>query len=116
MTTKMDIGKFDGMEFSLWKLKMKALLIKDNCLEFISTRPQEFTDDEKLKKIDELPISNLHLSLLDDILLGVKEKKSAKEIWDHLTKLYEVKSLHNKLFLKRKLYTLRMFSTLNVGT
>jgi hypothetical protein len=30
----------------------------------------------------------------------VAEKKIAKEIWDTLTKLYESKSLHNKIFLK----------------
>lgn len=38
----------------------------------------------------------------------------AKEIWDHLTKLYEAKSLHNKIFLKRKLYTLRMSESTSV--
>ena len=110
----MDIGKFDGTKFSLWKLKMKTLLIKDNCLEAISTRPYEFIDDEKWKRIDELDISDLHLSLSDDILSGVEEKKTAKEIWDHLTKLYEAKSLHNKIFLKRKLFTLRMSESTSV--
>ncbi|KAK4281039.1 hypothetical protein QN277_012579 [Acacia crassicarpa] len=108
MTTKMDIGKFDQTKFLLWKLKMKELLIKDNCLEAINTRPQEFTNDEKWKRIDELAIFDLHLSLSDDVLSGVEEKTSAKEIWDHLTKMYNEKSLHNKIFLKRKLHTLRM--------
>lgn len=38
----------------------------------------------------------------------------AKEIWDHLTKLYKAKSLHNKIFLKRKLYTLCMAEATSV--
>ncbi|KAE8698554.1 hypothetical protein F3Y22_tig00110597pilonHSYRG00393 [Hibiscus syriacus] len=46
--------------------------------------------------------------LADEVLSSIEEKKTTKEIWDHLTKLYEVISLHNKIFLKRKLYTLRM--------
>ncbi|GAA0185588.1 hypothetical protein LIER_32876 [Lithospermum erythrorhizon] len=58
--------------------------------------------------MDGNAIANIHLALTDKILSSIEEKKSAKEIWDHLTKLYEAKSLHNKIFLKRKLYTLRM--------
>jgi tyrosine-protein phosphatase YwqE len=44
----------------------------------------------------------------------VAEKKRAKEIWDTLTKLYEFKSLHNKIFLKRRLYTLYMAEIMSV--
>ncbi|KAE8691333.1 protein TOPLESS [Hibiscus syriacus] len=50
----------------------------------------------------------LHLALTDKVLSSIKKKKTAKEICDHLTKLYEAISLHNKIFLKRKLYTLQM--------
>ncbi|KAH9705857.1 hypothetical protein KPL70_012031 [Citrus sinensis] len=67
----------------------------------------EITDD-KLNKVDGNAISDLHLALVDGVLSSVAEKNTAKEIWDTLTKLYEAKSLHNKIFLKRKLYTLRM--------
>ena len=37
-----------------------------------------------------------------------------KEIWDTLTSLYKVKSLHTRIFLKRKLYTLRMSESTSV--
>ncbi|KAE8730652.1 putative galacturonosyltransferase 6 [Hibiscus syriacus] len=53
-------------------------------------------------------MANIHLALADEVLSSIEEKKTAKEIWDHLIKLYEATSLHNKIFLKRKLYTLRM--------
>ncbi|KAE8729067.1 putative inactive receptor kinase [Hibiscus syriacus] len=64
-------------------------------------------DDNKWIKIDENDMENFHLALADEVLSSIEEKKTSKEIWDHLTKLYEVTSLHNKIFLKRKLYTLR---------
>ncbi|KAH9689341.1 Integrase catalytic domain-containing protein [Citrus sinensis] len=67
----------------------------------------EITDD-KWNEIDGNAISDLHLALADGVLSSVAEKNTAKEICDTLTKLYEAKSLHNKIFLKRKLYTLRM--------
>ncbi|KAH9651797.1 Integrase catalytic domain-containing protein [Citrus sinensis] len=88
-------------------MKMKAVLRKNNCLVAIGERPMEITDD-RWNEVDGNAISDLHLALADGVLSSVAEKNTAKEICDTLTKLYEAKSLHNKIFLKRKLYTLRM--------
>ena len=107
MAVNYEIEKFNGNNFSLCKMKMKAILRKNNCLAAIGERPMEITDD-KWNEIDGNAISDLHLALADEVLSSVPEKNTAKEIWDTLTKLYEAKSLHNKIFLKRKLYTLRM--------
>lgn len=108
MVAKFEIEKFNGNNFSLWKLKMKAILRKDNCLSAINERSEDFKDDAKWKEMDENAMANFYLALADGVLSSIEEKKSAKEIWDTLTKLYEAKSLYNKIFLKRKLYTLRM--------
>jgi len=86
---------------------MKAILRKDNCLEAIEEKPEGITD-KKWKEIDNNAIANLHLALAYAVLSSIAEKTTAKEIWDTLTSLYEVKSLHTRIFLKRKLYTLRM--------
>lgn len=57
--------------------------------------------------MDDNAIANLHLTA-DEIPSSVTEKKTEKEIWDTLTSLYEIKSLHNKIILKRRIYTLHM--------
>jgi len=49
MAAKFEIEKFNGKSFSLWKLKVKAILRKDNCLAAISERPVDFTDDKKME-------------------------------------------------------------------
>ncbi|KAE8673431.1 hypothetical protein F3Y22_tig00111783pilonHSYRG00232 [Hibiscus syriacus] len=64
--------------------------------------------------MDGNAMTNFHLALADEVLSSIEEKKTVKEIWDHLTKLYEATSLHNKIFLKRKLYTLRMLESTSV--
>ncbi|GJU21577.1 gag-pol polyprotein [Tanacetum coccineum] len=74
---------------------MKAILRKDKCLAAIGERPAEVTDD-------------------NGVLSSIKEKKSAKKIWDHLARLYKARSLHNKKILKRKLYALRMTESTSV--
>ncbi|GJU58411.1 gag-pol polyprotein [Tanacetum coccineum] len=43
MAAKFEIEKFNGNNFSLWKLKMKAILRKDKCLAAIGERPAELT-------------------------------------------------------------------------
>jgi hypothetical protein len=42
------------------------------------------------------------------VLLNVSGESIAKELWDKLWNLYQSKSLVNKLFLRKKLYHLRM--------
>ena len=44
----------------------------------------------------------------DLVLLNVSEKATTKALWDKLGTLYQSKSLVNKLFLRKKLYNLRM--------
>ena len=112
MAARYEIQKFNGSNFSLWKLKIKAIMRKDNCVTAIEGRPIGITD-EKWKEIDDNVVANLHLPLADSVLSSIAEKKTTKEIWDALTKLYEVKSLHNKIFLKRRLYTLRMSESIS---
>nr|GEX88768.1 Gag-Pol polyprotein [Tanacetum cinerariifolium] len=101
--------------FSLWKLKMKAIIRNDKCLVAIGERPTEVMDDSKWDAMDGNAISNLHLALADGVLSSIMKKKSAKEIWDHLAGLYEAKSLHNKILLKRKLYALRMSESTSIS-
>ncbi|KAE8694615.1 putative pentatricopeptide repeat-containing protein [Hibiscus syriacus] len=93
---------------------MKVVMRKDGCLATISERPVDFTDDNKWIEMDGNAMTNFHLALADEVLSSIEENKTTKEIWDHLTKLYEVTSLHNKIFLKRKLYTLRMSESTSV--
>ncbi|GJV90696.1 gag-pol polyprotein [Tanacetum coccineum] len=90
MAMKFEIKKFNGNNFSMWKLKMKAILRKDKCLAAIGERPAAWDE------MDENAIANLHLALADEVLSSIEEKKSAKDIWDHLARLYEARSLHNK--------------------
>ncbi|GJX34505.1 gag-pol polyprotein [Tanacetum coccineum] len=67
MAAKFEIEKFNGNNFSLWKLKMKAILGKDKCLAAIGERPAEVTDDSKWDEMDGNAVANLHLALADGL-------------------------------------------------
>ena len=81
MAVKYEIEKFNRNNFSLWKMKIKVVLRKNNCLAAIEERPIEIIDD-KWNEIDGNTISDLYLALEDEVLSNVAEKNTAKEIWD----------------------------------
>jgi hypothetical protein len=47
MVAKYEIERFNGSNFSLWKMRIKAILRKDNCLATIGDRSAEITDNAK---------------------------------------------------------------------
>ena len=47
MATKFKIKEFSEINFLWWKLKMKAILRKDNCQVAISERPTDITNNNK---------------------------------------------------------------------
>ena len=79
MATKFEIEKFNGNNFSPLKLKIKAILRKDNCLPAIEARPTGLADD-KWKEMDDNAIANLHLALANSVLSSIAKKKTVNEI------------------------------------
>jgi hypothetical protein len=47
MTVKYEIERFKGSNFSVWKMRIKTILRKDNCLAAIGDRPAKITDNAK---------------------------------------------------------------------
>ena len=66
------------------------------------------TSVDDWKKMDQKAKSTIRLCLSDSVLLNVLEEATTKDLWENLGKLYQSKSLVNKLFLRKKLYNLRM--------
>jgi hypothetical protein len=58
--------------------------------------------------LDQKAKSIIQLCLSDSVLLNVSEEATSKDLWDNLGNLYQSKSLVNKIFLRKKLYNLRM--------
>ena len=48
------------------------------------------------------------MCLGDLILINVHEEPTAKKLWKKLSEIYQEKSLVNKIFLRKKLYSLRL--------
>jgi hypothetical protein len=132
--SRMEIEKFNGKKFELWKLNMEDLLVdKEKWIDVdIGTQPtgtqptstqltgtQPTTtkttgtpptsiSKEDWENLDRRARSTIRLYLVDLVLLNVSGESTTKELWDKLGNLYQSKSLVNKLFPQNKLYHLRM--------
>ena len=99
--------KFNGTNFELWKLKMEDMLEDRDLWEVTTSAARPVTiaqvdwdvKDHKAKSI-------IRLYLTDAVLLNVLDEKTAYSLWTQLGSVYQAKSLVNKLFLRKKLYSL----------
>ncbi|GJW58019.1 hypothetical protein Tco_0104750 [Tanacetum coccineum] len=106
--TRFDIEKFDGKnDFGLWQIKMRALMVQQGCDAALETLPADMEAGEKAALMKKA-YSTLILCLGDRVLREVTKETTAAGIWTKLTSLYMTKSLANRLYLKKKLYTYYM--------
>jgi hypothetical protein len=73
-----------------------------------NSTPPSSMSKEYWEKLERRTRSTIRLFLEDSVLLNVSGESIAKEIWHKLGNLYQSKSLVNKLFLRKKLYHLKM--------
>nr|GEX34678.1 zinc finger, CCHC-type [Tanacetum cinerariifolium] len=105
---KFDIEKFDGTgDFGLWRVKMRALLIQHGCEAALEVLPADMEAQAKAE-LNKKAHSVVILCLGNKNLREVTGETTVAGIWSKLETLYMTKSLANKLYLKKKLYTFYM--------
>ena len=109
--TKFEVEKFDGKSnFLLWKLRVTALLVKEGVYKALEGEKKKSSTmtEEEFRDIDFRARATIILCLSDEVLYNVMTETTAAAVWCKLESLYMTKSLSNKLFMKKQLYSLRM--------
>ncbi|GKB02940.1 hypothetical protein Tco_0831029, partial [Tanacetum coccineum] len=112
---KFDVEKFDGSnDFGLWRVKMRCPLIQHGWEAALDPFPKTMADAEKTAALKTDVYKKAHSALLlcldNKVLREVNKEDSAAGFWIKLVTLYVTKSLANKLYLKKKLFTFYMDS------
>ncbi|KAH9762156.1 hypothetical protein KPL70_000706 [Citrus sinensis] len=117
--SKIDLEKFTGKnDFNMWKVKMEALLITQglgDALEPIikkegleaSTSSSSLTP-QQAAEIDKKARSTIILSLGDSVIREVARERTVADLWAKLERVYMTKSLANRLYIKKRMFTLKM--------
>jgi cell division cycle protein 20 (cofactor of APC complex) len=110
-SAKFENEKFNGKNnFEIWKVKMHDPLVQQGVVKApLGGKKQPATiKNEYLDEIDARVLSAIRMCLVDDVLLNIVAEKTTFGLWTKLESLYMTKYLTNKIFLKRKLYSLCM--------
>ncbi|CAH9096504.1 unnamed protein product [Cuscuta epithymum] len=103
------IAPFNGKtDFSIWKQKIKCILIQQKSYRAISETYLASDTEEKKAEMNENACSTIHLNLFDCVLRKVGILESAKSVWNKLEELYNVTSLPNRMFLLEKFFKFRL--------
>ena len=80
---KIEIEKFNGQSFELWKIKMEDLLVdKDQWIAVdLGTKPTRVSNEE-WKKLDRKAKNTIQLCVSKLVLLNVSREAIAKALWD----------------------------------
>ncbi|KAH9649108.1 Integrase catalytic domain-containing protein [Citrus sinensis] len=91
--SKIDLEKFTGKnDFNMWKVKMEVLLITQRLAA----------------EIDKKARSTIILSLGDSVTREVARERTLADLWAKLERVYMTKLLANRLYIKKRMFTLKM--------
>jgi hypothetical protein len=110
-SSKFEVEKFnDKNNFELWKLKMWDLLVQQGLQKVLAGKTKKPTSmtDEDWEDLDARALSTIRLCLADEVLFNIVGEETTTGLWNRLESLYMTKSLTNKIYLKRQLYSLQM--------
>src|SRR3954464_11368838 len=107
-SVKYEISKFDGgTSFSLWKIRMWSSLMLQGLWKAVEEKFSGVSEESKVE-LQERALSAIFMNVTDSVLREIATEKTASDAWKKLEELYSGKSLTNRLYLKKRLYNLRM--------
>ena len=99
-SSRIEIEKFNGHNFELWKIKMEDLLVdQEHWIAMDLGTQHTGMSKEDWEKLEIRERSTLSLFLLDSMMLNVYGEDSAIKLCGKLGSLYQSKSLVKKLFM-----------------
>lgn len=111
LNAKFEVEKFTGKSnVVLWKLKVRDLLVQQGlhkALDGATKKPTTRTTSD-WEDLDARAPSTIRLCPADEFLFNIVEETTASGLCEKLEKLYMTKSLTNRIYLKKQLYSLRM--------
>jgi hypothetical protein len=103
--------KFDGSNFHFWKFKMRMMLSKHGLWKFVDGSATIPNDEDQITDYNEKAIRAFALlceHLTDAQLAHIQYCENVKSAWETLCNVHEAKTIRNKLFLRRRFFTIKM--------
>jgi hypothetical protein len=105
------VEKLEGIDnFRVWKYRISLILAENDLSRFIKEEVEQPEDAvEKAKHQDSIRAQRIIAdSIKDHLIPYVSSKKTLKEMFDALSKLYEGKNINQKMNLRTQLKNIKM--------
>jgi hypothetical protein len=87
--SRIEIEKFNGQNFELWKLKIEYFLVDREQWTMVCPGTMSIGMlTEEWEKLERRERSTIQLCLVDSVLFNVFGEDSTKKLWDKLGSLY----------------------------
>ena len=98
---KFRVEKFNGQNFSLWKMQMEDYLYQKDLYLPLGGKTKKPTDmdDEKWNLLDRKALGTIRLCLAASVAFNISKETTTEGLIKVLEKLYEKPSASNKVFL-----------------
>src|SRR4051812_26137853 len=109
-STSQAIERLNGTNYSLWKFRMRMILIKEKTWDVTSGKMTAPTDAKALKAWttrDQDALASICLAVSDSEMSHLTKCETAFEAWMKLQSIYEGKDLARMLYLRRQLSMLK---------
>ncbi|CAA0835646.1 Uncharacterized mitochondrial protein AtMg00810 [Striga hermonthica] len=114
--SKFEVPKFDGHgNFGLRQTRVKHLLAQQGIQKGLRAEKPKGMEDDDWQDLQERAAGTIQLCLVDEVMYHVMHLKSADEIWKKLESQFMSKTLTTKLYLKQRLYGLKMQEGTDLG-
>jgi hypothetical protein len=103
--------KFDGGNFHLWKCKMCTMFSKHGLWKFVddsATLPSEQVAKTDYNEKEMKAFALLCEHFMDAQLAHIQYCDNVKNAWEAFCGVHEAKTIGNKLFLRRRFFTIKM--------
>jgi hypothetical protein len=112
---KMKIEKFDGVDFSFWKMQIEDYLYQKKLHQpLMETKPDSMKEDE-WNLLDRQALGVIRLSLSRNVAFNIAKEKTIAGLLKALSSMYEKPSASNKVHLMRRLFTLWMTEDISIA-
>src|SRR5436189_5534377 len=86
---------------------MKSALTLQGLWKAVVEKFDEDSDELKKADLKERALSAIFMSVTDNVLCEIADEETASGVWKKLEVLYAGKNLTNRLYLKKRLCTMR---------
>ncbi|KHN26496.1 Retrovirus-related Pol polyprotein from transposon TNT 1-94, partial [Glycine soja] len=111
---KVKIEKFDGRDFSFWKMQIEDYLYQKKLYQPLSGVKPEDMKQEEWNLLDRQALGVIRLTLAKNVAFNIVNEKTTAGLMKALSDMYEKPSAANKVYLMRRLFNLKMREGISV--